>query len=137
MVIALVIVSILLAAAVAFIFFLLKVLKNTYCILDKAQEIIKMLDNLRHEKAYDGKYYPATLILSIKYECEEDMLITDFSRYDSHKVVGFTLLNKCSYPEEEYESLGVSREDVEEPQIIPNVIVYSPREGIWKWKYPD
>lgn len=112
-------------------------LKNTYDKLAKAHNLILSWDCLKNEKAYDNKYYPCNLILQMKYECEKDMFITDFSQYEKKKIIGITVFNKEEYPAKEFQELGLERQEVEEPLILNNVIVYSPQEGIWKWKYPN
>ena len=135
MVIAIIILSILLVGALAFIFWLLKVLKNTYEIIEN---VIDMTPR-NYKKAYDGKYYPATVISQIKFNCDSEMVIADFSMYESKKIVGFTLCIKESVRE----YLGIAAEDISDetleetigkPAIFKNVIVYAPTEGMWTWK---
>lgn len=137
MIILLGIVSVLLIASLAFNFFFIRFLKNTYEKLTKAQELILTLDCVHNEKAYDDKYYPCTLITQLKYDCEDEIVVTDFSRYETDKVVGIFVCSKEPYPEEEFAELGFERDEVEQPQILPKMIVYSPREGFWKWKSQD
>lgn len=133
-----IILSICVVAALAFIFWLLWVLKNTFDItenvLDLAME--KIPRNLN--TAYDGKYYPATVIASIKYNCEEESVITDFSLYETKQIVGFTICTPQSISDY-YGPLAFDLDDeelqfLEEPTIFTNVVVYAPREGIWTWK---
>ena len=124
----------LLAVAMLFIFCILKVLKNTFLITDyKVKKISKNL-------AYDGKYFPATLILQAKFNCNEEYLITDFSLYNTHKIVGFIVNTKKSMNEyfniSDEDSDGISEEDSIQT-IVKNVIVYAPMEGIWTWKSVD
>ena len=135
--IALAIVSILFVGALALNFLLLRVLKNTFSKLEAAQDYVLTKDCLENEKSYDGKYYPGAVISTLKYDCESDLIATDFSRYDDLGVIGITCCCSDKYPAKEFERLGLSRDEVERPQYIPNVIVYSPREGFWKWKSQD
>ena len=135
--VALVIVSVIMVAAVAFNFFLLKMLKNTLNGLEIAHELILTLDCIKNETAYDGKYYPGNVIATLKYDCKDEMMAVDFSQYKETGIIGFTVYNTDPYPEQEFAKLGLRRDEVEQPQLIPNVIVYSPKEGFWKWKYPE
>jgi hypothetical protein len=89
---------------------------------------------LNSDTAYDGQYYPGSVIATFKYGCEEDMIITDFSQYEEKKLIGITSLSKDPYPEEEFASLDITREEAERPHLYPNVTVFQPREGFWKWK---
>lgn len=135
MITAFIIVFILLLASAALNFLFLWMLKNTLNSLEIAHNII--ISESNKEEAYDGKYYPGTVIATVKYDCQEDLIITDFSRYDDLKIIGFTIYNTDSYPAEEFANLGIERDEAESPQIIPKTIVYAPREGLWKWKYQD
>lgn len=139
MVIAIIILSVLLAGAVAFIFWLLQVLKNTYEIIENAMDMA--LDKMprNHKKAYDGKYYPATVISQVKFDCDSEMVVTDFSMYEDKKIVGFTICTKESM--QEY--MGTVADDIPDevleeaigtPTIFKNVVVYAPAEGMWTWK---
>ena len=139
MIIAIIILSVLLAGAVAFIFWLLQVLKNTYEIVENAMDMALGKTPRNYKEAYDGKYYPATVISQVKFDCDSEMVITDFSLYESKKIVGFTLCTK----ESPKEYAGVAAEDIDEeileeafctPSIFKNVIVYAPMEGMWTWK---
>lgn len=139
MVIAIIVLSILLAGALAFIFWLLQVLKNTYEIVENAMDMALGKTPRDYKKAYDGKYYPATVILQIKFNCDSEMVITDFSMYEDKKIVGFTIYTKESM--QEY--IGAAADDIPDeileevigtPTILKNVIVYAPMEGMWTWK---
>lgn len=135
MVAAIIILSILLIGSIAFIFWLFKVLKNT-C------EIINFSLNTAAGKtpeAYDGKYYLATVISQIKFGCESEMVITDFSMYEDKKIVGFTIYTK----ETVREYIGALGDDIPDeilemtlgkPTVFKNAIVYAPVEGMWIWK---
>ncbi len=139
MVIAIIVLSILLAGALAFIFWLLQVLKNTYEIVENAMDMALGKTPRDYKKAYDGKYYPATVILQIKFNCDSEMVITDFSMYEDKKIVGFTIYTKESM--QEYMDMAaddipdeVLEETIGTPTIFKNVIVYAPAEGMWTWK---
>ena len=138
MVTIIIILSICVAAALAFIFWLLWVLKNTFDITENVLDLVveKIPRNLN--TAYDGKYYPATVIALVKYDCEEESVITDFSLYESKQIVGFTICTPQSISDY-YGPLAFDLDDeelqfLEEPTIFTNVVVYAPREGIWTWK---
>ena len=139
MIIAIIVLSILLAGAVAFIFWLLQVLKNTYEIVENAMDMALGKTPRSYKKAYDGKYYPATVISQVKFDCDKEMLITDFSMYEDKKIVGFTVCTTDTI--QEY--IGAAAEDIPDdlleetfatPTIFKNVVVYSPMEGMWTWK---
>ena len=135
MIVAIIILSILLIGSIAFIFWLFKVLKNT-C------EIINFSLNTAVGKipeAYDGKYYLATVISQIKFGCDSEMVITDFSMYEDKKIVGFILYTKESMRDYAgVEGADISEEILEQifgkPNIFKNAIVYAPVEGMWVWK---
>lgn len=138
MVIVIIILSVCLIATVAFIFWLLQVLKNTFEI---TENIIDMAENKMPQSlrtAYDGKYYPATVIAKMEFESPQEMTITDFSLYDTKKIVGFTIYTTDSM--EKYYGEIIKDLDEEEceilkdPVIFKNVVVYAPKEGMWTWK---
>ena len=138
MVAAIVSLSVILLATVAFIFWLLWVLKNTFDITENVIDIAANKIPRSLATAYDGQYYPATVIASVKYNSEEEMVITDFSLYESQKIVGFTICTKQSISDY-YGSLTFELDDhelqlLEEPTIFKDVIVYAPREDVWTWK---
>ena len=139
MIVAIVILSVLLVGAVAFIFWLLQVLKNTYEIVEQAMDMAQGKTPQKYKTAYDGKYYPATVISQVKFNCDEEMLITDFSMYEEKKIVGFTVCTK----ETIREYIGAAADDLPDdlleetfatPTIFKNVVVYAPMEGMWTWK---
>lgn len=133
MIAAIIIVSILLIGSIAYIFWLFKVLKNT-C------EIINFSLNAgKAPEAHDGRYYLATVISQIKFGCESEMIITDFSMYDDKGIVGFIFYIKESMRD----YIGVQGADIpdevleqvlDRPTVFKNVIVYTPVEGMWVWK---
>lgn len=130
--------SVILLAAMAFIFWLLWVLKNTFDITENVIDIAANKIPRKLATAYNAQYYPATVIASVKYNSEEETVVTDFSLYESQKIVGFTICTKQSISDY-YGPLTFELDDhelqlLEEPTIFKNVIVYAPREGIWTWK---
>ena len=141
MIIGIIILAILLAAAIAFIFWLLKVLKNT----------LNITETYSLTTAYDGKYYPAHVILQAQYESPYNGRIVDWSMYDSHKIVGFTILmtekfeefysekeiaKMLNIPVEEIseEILEIVKNETLKPKMIKNVLVYAVKEDGWIWK---
>lgn len=133
MIAAIIIVSILLIGSIAYIFWLFKVLKNTCEIINFS------LNTGKAPEAHDGKYYPATVISQIKFGCESEMIITDFSMYDDKGIVGFIFYIKESMRD----YIGVQGADIpdevleqalDRPTVFKNVIVYAPVEGMWVWK---
>ena len=139
MIIAIIVLSTLLLGAIAFIFWLLKVLKNTYEIIENAMDMALGKTPRKYKEAYDGKYYPATVISRLQFNCDSEMMVTDFSMYEDKKIVGFTICTK----ETAREYLGITEEEMpdevieefsEKPAIFKNVVVYAPMEGMWTWK---
>lgn len=123
--IALIITIIIAVALAAFIFFLCWVLKNTFKTFISSS-IGSMISELPIdlETAYDGKYYPCTLLLSIQKSNDgTHTQIYDFSMYDSHKIVGLQIVSDEFEDEDEYGE-----------HIVPHAIVYQPFEGDWLWK---
>ena len=143
MIVAIVILSILLVGATAFIFWLLGVLKNTFEIVESTLDMAAGKTPRRMKEAYDGKYYPATVISQIQFGCDSEAVITDFSMYEDKKIVGFILQTKETALEyiganleaiEEEEVLSELEKTLREPTIFKNVLVYAPVEGMWTWK---
>lgn len=143
MIVAIVILSILLVGAIAFIFWLLRVLKNTFEIVESTLDMAAGKTPRRMKEAYDGKYYPATVISQIQFGCDSETVITDFSMYEDKKIVGFILQTKETALEyiganmeviEEEEVLSELEKTLGEPTIFKNVLVYAPMEGMWTWK---
>ena len=136
----------LLCATMAFIFYQSKVLKNIqniiYEIVDKTEKLVA-IRSVNSEVAYDGKYYPAVVISKVIFGAPADMAITDFSMYDKHKVVGFTIyttdkLEECYMPEDwDEETKEELRQSLLAPALHKDCIVYSPREGYWRWKFQE
>ena len=146
MIIAIIILSVLLAGTVAFIFWLLQVLKNTYEIVENAMDMAIGKTPRNYKKAYDGKYYPATVISKMVFGAPADMTLADFSMYDKHKVVGFTIyttdrLEECYMPEGTEDWDEETKEELRQSLLVPTLhkdcIVYSPREGCWRWKFQE
>lgn len=143
MIVAIIILSILLVGATAFIFWLLKVLKNTFEIVESTLDMAAGKTPRRIKEAYDGKYYPATVISQIQFGCDSEAVITDFSMYENKKIVSFILQTKETALEyinanlevtEDEEVLSELEKTIGEPTIFKNVLVYAPVEGIWTWK---
>lgn len=139
MIVAIVILGILLLGAVAFIFWLLQVLKNTFDTVEQAMDMAQGKTPQKFKTAYDGKYYPATVISQVKFDCDEEMVVTDFSMYEDKKIVGFTIYTK----ETIREYIGAAADDLDDelleetfatPTIFKDVVVYAPVEGMWTWK---
>ena len=140
--------SIVAVAAIGFIFWLLKVLKNTLNITENVINMAQGTSTRNKEKAYDGKYYPGTVISRLEFGAAEECIITDFSAYDTHKVVCFTLRLKESIRDyaatildkvdDMFEDMNITDEElmkiVGQPSIFKDVIVYAPLEGVWTWK---
>ena len=140
--------SVVAVAAIGFIFWLLKVLKNTLNITENVINMAQGTSTRNKEKAYDGKYYPGTVISRLEFGAAEECIITDFSAYDTHKVVCFTLRLKESIRDyaatildkvdDMFEDMNMTDEElmkiVGQPSIFKNVVVYAPLEGVWTWK---
>lgn len=139
----------LLCATMAFIFYQSKVLKNIqniiYEIVDKTEKLVA-IRSMNSEVAYDGKYYPATVISKMVFDAPADMTLADFSMYDKYKVVGFTIytidkLEECYMPEGTEDWDEETKEELRQSLLVPalhkNCIVYSPREGCWRWKFQE
>lgn len=140
--------SVVAVAAIGFIFWLLKVLKNTLNITENVINMAQDTSTRNKEKAYDGKYYPGTVISRLEFGAAEECIITDFSAYDTHKVVCFTLRLKESIRDyaatildkvdDMFEDMNMTDEElmkiVGQPSIFKDVVVYAPLEGVWTWK---
>ena len=140
--------SIVAVAAIGFIFWLLKVLKNTLNITENVINMAQGTSTRNKEKAYDGKYYPGTVISRLEFGAAEECIITDFSAYDTHKVVCFTLRLKESVRDyaatildkvdDMFEDMNMTDEElmkiIGQPSIFKDVVVYAPLEGVWTWK---
>lgn len=143
MIVAIIILSVLLASALVFIFWLLGVLKNTFEIVESTLDMAAGKTPRRMREAYDGKYYPATVVSQIQFGCDSETVITDFSMYEDKKIIGFILQTKetaLEYiganlePIEDEEVLAELEKTLGEPTIFKNVLVYAPVEGMWTWK---
>lgn len=143
MIVAIIILSVLLASALVFIFWLLGVLKNTFEIVESTLDMAAGKTPRRMKEAYDGKYYPATVISQIQFGCDSETVITDFSMYEDKKIIGFILQTKETALEyiganmeaiEEEEVLAELEKTLGEPTVFKNVLVYAPVEGMWTWK---
>lgn len=128
--IAIIILVLIASVEAIFIFWPFKVLKNT------SNNIIPK----GFHEAYDGKYYPATVIAKVRFGSPQEITITDFSMYESNKIVGFIICTKQTAKEFYGEEAGnMTDEELMEifndkPAMFKNVIVYSPMEGFWTWE---
>ena len=138
MIIALVILSCIVIAETAFIFWLSKVLKNTFEITQNTMDILMNKPPRNLQEAYDGKYYPATVFATIQFNANQEMTITDFSRYEDKKIVGFIIYTPKSMDEwygyDLSELSDEAKEKLAQPAIFKNAIVFAPKEGMWTWK---
>ena len=139
MAVVIIILAVLLLGATAFIFWLLKVLKNTFSITENLIDMAQGKSPRAMKEAYDGKYYPATVIAQVKFDQPHEGKVVDWSLYEEKKIVGFIMMTTDKvedyYGKEFIEMLG--EEDLEEltsPVIIKNALVYAVREDDWFWK---
>ena len=134
-----VILAVLLFEATAFIFWLLKVLKNTFCVTENLVNLLQGKSPCAMKEAYDGKYYPATVIAQVKFNQSNEGKIVDWSLYEEKKIIGFFMLT-TDKPEDYYGKEyieNLENEELEEllkPIVIKNALVYAVREGDWFWK---
>lgn len=92
--------------------------------------IIKMaitMNDLMEEMVTQPDLYPCELLLMIKYNQEQESVVTDFSRYDEHKQVGL-IIQKKGPPSTEEEKLVDGKLCVR-----PHSAVYRVGEQ-WLWK---
>ena len=142
MIAAIVILGVLLMAASVFIFWLLKVLKNTFSITDGLINLIEGKQPQSIRKAYNGVYYPATIIAQVKCGADWEGQVTDFSLYDKYKIVGITVMTTETL--EEYYGADIISElkdfgdealaALTEPVIMKNKQVFEVSEGVWGWR---
>lgn len=132
------ILSVLLLGAVAFIFWLVRVLKNTFSITESLVDLAQTKTG-RKPQAYNDKYYPATVIAQVIFDAGYEGKVVDWSRYEDNKIVGFFIMTTDKaedyYGKDFIEVL--EEEDLEEllkPVIIRNAQVYEYKEGDWMWK---
>ena len=118
-------------------------IKNTFSMTEELLNIVEgkqLPQSLR--KAYNGVYYPATIIAKINFDAEWEGQITDFSMYDKYKIVGLTIMTKESAAEYYGADTIAALEEIGEealaelysPVIMKNKIVYEVAEGVWSWK---
>ena len=138
MLIALIIISMLFAMSVAFIFYLIKVLKNTLNMVDNLSDIANGKTPRSMKKAYNNKYYPAAVIAQVIFDSPHESKIIDFSRYDKG-IVGFTIMTSDSM--EKYYGADLLEElddemlkELNKPVLIKKALVYEVKEGDWLWK---
>lgn len=112
MIIAIVILSILLAIAVLALIFLVVALSNF------AQE-----SSVDLSKAYNDHYYRAKVLLMYSWNQQEESIVVDFSRWESG-IAAFMY----SFPEPR--PAGLPQDWV----IVEDALVYEVADGIWMWK---
>lgn len=133
------ILAVLLLGAAAFIFWLLGVLKNTFHITENLVDMVQGKSPRAMKEAYDGKYYPATVIAQVKFGQPNEGKVVDWSLYEEKKMIGFFMLT-TDKPEDYYGKEfieNLEEEELEEllkPVIIKNALVYAVREDDWFWK---
>lgn len=133
------ILAVLLLGAAAFIFWLLGVLKNTFHITENLVDMVQGKSPRAMKQAYDGKYYPATVIAQVKFDQPSEGKVVDWSLYEEKKIIGFFMLT-TDKPEDYYGKEfieNLEEEELEEllkPVIIKNALVYAVREDDWFWK---
>lgn len=133
------ILAVLLLGAAAFIFWLLGVLKNTFHITENLVDLLQGKSPRAMKEAYDGKYYPATVIAQVKFGQPSEGKIVDWSLYEEKKIIGFFMLT-TDKPEDYYGKEFIEHleeEELEEllkPVIIKNALVYAVKEDDWFWK---
>lgn len=133
------ILAVLLLGAAAFIFWLLGVLKNTFHITENLVDMVQGKSPRTMKEAYDGKYYPATVIAQVKFGQPSEGKVVDWSLYEEKKIIGFFMLT-TDKPEDYYGKEfieNLEEEELEEllkPVIIKNALVYAVREDDWFWK---
>ena len=139
MAVVIVILAVLLLGAAAFIFWLLKVLKNTFSITENLIDMAQGKSPRAMKEAYDGKYYPATVIAQVKFDQPHEGKVVDWSLYEEKKIFGFIMMTTDKvddYYGKEFIDM-LDEEDLEEltsPVIIKNALVYAVREDDWFWK---
>ena len=122
---------------------LLKMLKNTFSITETLVDLT--VGKSAHDKnykgnrciAYNGKYYPATVIVTMMYESPQECIITDLSQYDEKGAAAFTVMTKQKFSEacSNYEDLSEEMiEELKTPVIMYNMLIYEVEEGEWMWK---
>lgn len=141
MVIAIIILSILVACGGLFIFLLLKVLKRSFLMIGNYQDLQAGKVPRSIEKAYNDVYYPATVVTQVAFGAPCDATIADFSLYDQYGIVGIQL----EVPEtvREYYGKGEYTDLTDEelnsifcknPVVFKDAVVYEYAEGMWTWK---
>ena len=130
----------------AIIFYKSQVSKNT-CSNTKTGS-----PQFKRYQAYDNKYYPATVIANLVTDAPYEARVSDWSKYESHNVVFFTLYtteSAADYFEIDavLEELGITDPSAEDRELAANVvardwrkfrvykdaIVYAVEENNWLW----
>lgn len=150
MILSIIILSVIGVAAVASIFYLIKVLKNTLNIADNA---LKMAGEYNYDTAYNGIYHNATVVTLTMFDQAAYAKIVDWSKYEKDKIVSFIYqtpdqLDKYvqqimqeykNYFDEEIdeETKKIIYSKILKPRIYKNSLVYEVEEGNWQWKSAD
>lgn len=140
MTIVLIILGVLLAVAVAIIFCLWQVLKNTHLNTYLAENALEY-KTLSLKKAYNDVYYPAHVLAKIEFGSPQEMKVVDFSMYDKYKLVGLTVYTTDTL-EDYYGDIITELEGLDEdlldeltkPVLLKNKVVFEISEGNWTWK---
>lgn len=147
--VAIAILVVLLIIETAIIFLMWKVLKSTFNnlenILNLSNEYSDMVSdfqsilNIQNEVAYDGKYYPCVLFMSIEFNHPHTEMIADFSLYDSKKIIGLLIKSTSSLDDfiKDNPLLAMYKDTDFEKEchiIVPKAFVYSPMKGVWSWR---
>ena len=83
--------------------------------------------------AYDGKYYPATVIANIITDAPYEARISNWSKYESHNIVFFTLYTKehaADYFDVDYilKEAGITDPSAEDRQLAAEAIAKTCRK---------
>lgn len=124
-----VIAMIILSASFLLLFTLL-FMDTHYYVQEFFQRLFNAVDRIPQDAlmSVDLDMYVGTLLLKTNFDCEEDMMITDFSQYADKYIIGVTIYTTQLVP------AGQTKEEAEQLQIIPNVLLYSTEEGKWQWE---
>lgn len=145
MTVVIIIMGVVIAGLSALIFLLWQVLKNTLSALESIADIKSGKTPAKLKEAYDGQYYPATVIAQIQFDAPQQMTVADFSRYDMESrkgLVGFFICTQQSAADYYGDEIEMLEEDEANelfgrPAIFKDVLVYAPMEGMWTWKSED
>lgn len=91
-------------------------------------KMAKVINDLMEEMVIQPELYPCELLLMVKYNQEQESVVTDFSRYDEYKQVGL-IIQKKGPPSTAEEGLIDGKLCVR-----PHSAVYKVGEQ-WLWKF--